>query len=110
MGNFDNSRGLEGELVAWLSSEVAPGLMLAGFAAVPLVGFGAILSVRTIWLANCDGFGFHQTLPANAEATTMHTSRTSIPGRGGTLSGSPAGILVSPPGPPSGSPQSHSTF
>src|SRR6202035_990767 len=90
IGNFDNSRGLAGE--------VAPGLMLAGFAVVPAdgaagaslapvpIGFGAIFSVRTILLANCDGFSFHQTLPANAEATTMHTSRTSMPGRRVTLS------------------------
>src|ERR1700676_2753202 len=89
MGNFDNSRGLAGKLAAWLPLEVAPGLMWAGLAAVPAdgaagascaavpMGFDGISSVCTILLANCDGFSFRQTPPANAEAMTMDTSRTS---------------------------------
>src|SRR5208282_6933671 len=82
MGTLDNSRGLAGESVAWLPLKVVPELMLPGFAAVPANGaagasfaaapisFGAIFSVRAVWLANDDLF--HQTPPANAEAMTIH--------------------------------------
>ena len=41
MGNFDNSRGVAGELVVWLPLEVSPGLMLARFDAAD----GAVLAI-----------------------------------------------------------------
>src|ERR1035438_9838886 len=97
-GNFDNSWGVAGELSGSLTSEVAsvlvfsavaglvPGAAIEGAdvaslaASAPAVLTG-IFSVRIMAPSSCAVFIFHQTPPAKAVATTMHTSRINFNGR-----------------------------